>query len=239
MAALTRAVLWFFTRSKGYRRVTMARTTNPVCKMCRREGRKLYLKGARCESDKCSVMRRNKSPGMHADKRTKLSEYGTRLREKQKLKRFYGLLDRQVLRNFDLASRTRGNTGEQLLSLMERRMDNVVYRMGWAGSRAAARQLVVHGHFSLNGKHVDIPSLLVKPGDVVSVKSRERSLSLVRKLAEVVGRKDAPPYLEAQGSESDPLQCRMTRLPSRTDVDPRLEDQGPLREQLIIEFCSR
>jgi small subunit ribosomal protein S4 len=148
-------------------------------------------------------------------------------------------LDRQFLRNFDLASRTRGNTGEQLLSLMERRMDNVVYRMGWAGSRAAARQLVVHGHFSLNGKHVDIPSLLVKPGDVVSVKSRERSLSLVRKLAEVVGRKDAPPYLEAQGSESDPLQCRMTRLPSRTDVDPRLEDQGPLREQLIIEFCSR
>ena len=217
----------------------MARTTNPVCKMCRREGRKLYLKGTRCESDKCSVSRRNKPPGMHADRRSKPSEYGTRLREKQKLKRFYGILGRQFHRTFDQATRATGNTGEQLLSLMERRLDNVVYRMGWAGSRAAARQLVAHGHFTINGKHVDIPSLLVKPGDLVSVKARERSLAIVRKLSEGVGRKELPAYLEAQGSESEPPQCRVTRMPSRTDVDPRLEDQGPLREQLIIEFCSR
>src|SRR5271156_3238924 len=143
----------------------MARTTDPVCKLCRREGIKLYLKGARCDSPKCAIDRRNVAPGMHGYRRGKLSEYGIRLREKQKLKRFYGLFERQFRRFFSLASRSPENTGEVLLSLLERRMDNVLYRLGFANSRAAARQLAIHGHVTLNGKACNIPSLLLKVGD--------------------------------------------------------------------------
>src|SRR5437899_2446479 len=158
----------------------MARTIDPVCRICRREGVKLFLKGARCETPKCAIERRNTAPGMHGYRRGKLSEYGVRLREKQKLKRFYGIFERQFRRYFELASRSPENTGEVLLSIMERRLDNVVHRLGFAPSRAAARQLVAHGHVQVNGKASDIPSLLLRAGDTVAVKNRPRALQLVR-----------------------------------------------------------
>src|ERR1700722_2907259 len=158
----------------------MGRTTDPVCKLCRREGVKLFLKGTRCEGPKCAVDRRNVAPGMHGYRRGKPSEYGIRLREKQKLKRFYGLFERQFRRFFAIASRSPENTGEQLLALLERRLDNVVHRLGWAADRAAARQLVGHGHILLNGHMCNIPSLLLKAGDTLSVKNRPRTLTLVR-----------------------------------------------------------
>src|SRR4029077_6697873 len=152
----------------------MARHIDSVCRLCRREGMKLFLKGSRCESPKCAIERRNQPPGMHGYRRGKPSEYGIRLREKQKLKRFYGVLEPQFRRYFELASRSPENTGEVLLSIMERRLDNVVHRLGFAPSRAAARQLVSHSHFSVNGKACNIPSMLLKPGDVVASKSRPR-----------------------------------------------------------------
>src|SRR6266403_4033324 len=158
----------------------MARHTDPVCKLCRREGIKLYLKGARCESPKCAIDRRNVAPGMHGYRKGKMSEYGIRLREKQKLKRFYGILERQFRRYFALASRSPENTGEVLLSILERRLDNVVHRLGFAPNRASARQMVAHGHVLLNGRACDIPGMLVKAGDTVTVKSRPRSLALAR-----------------------------------------------------------
>ncbi len=196
---------------------------------------KLYLKGSRCESPKCAIERRNQPPGMHV-RRGKLTEYGERLREKQKLKRFYGILDRQFLRYFQLASRSKENTGEALLSLLERRLDNVVHRLGFAPSRAGARQLVAHGHIQLNGKHCDIPSLTVKAGDVITVKTRPRSTAQV-KLNQQTHIEPIPDFLEITGSE--PPEGRMTRLPGRGDVDPRLNKDKELNEQLIIEFCSR
>src|SRR5262245_28062556 len=160
----------------------MGRNIDPVCKMCRREGMKLFLKGARCDSPKCPIERqnRNKPPGMHGQRRGKPSEYGIRLREKQKLKRFYGVFERQFRRYFELASRSPENTGEKLLTIMERRLDNVVHRLGFAPNRASARQLVSHGHVQVNGHACDIPSLLLKAGDTVTVKNRPRSLTLVR-----------------------------------------------------------
>src|ERR1700732_3210976 len=147
----------------------MARHTDSVCRLCRREGIKLFLKGTRCESPKCAIERRDSPPGMHGYRRGKSSQYGVRLREKQKLKRFYGVLERQFRRYFELASRSPENTGEVLLSIMERRLDNVVYRLRFAPNRASARQMVAHGHVMLNGKACDIPSLLVKAGDTVAV----------------------------------------------------------------------
>src|SRR6516164_8908084 len=153
----------------------MGRHLDSVCQLCRREGIKLFLKGTRCESPKCAIDRRNVPPGMHGYRRGKPSEYGTRLREKQKLKRFYGVLERQFRRYFSLASRSPENTGEVLLSIMERRLDNVVHRLGFAGSRAAARQLVLHGHITVNGRHCNIPSLLLKANDVVAVFVRQRA----------------------------------------------------------------
>src|SRR5499427_8352462 len=157
----------------------MARHLDSVCQLCRREGIKLYLKGSRCESPKCAIERRNQPPGMHGARRGKPSEYGLRLREKQKLKRFYGVFERQFRRYFQLASRSPENTGEVLLSIMERRLDNVVHRLGLAQSRAAARQLVSHGHVQLNGRVCSIPSLLMKPGDTVAIKARPRTVQLV------------------------------------------------------------
>src|SRR4029077_10953 len=158
----------------------MARTIDPVCKLCRREGVKLYLKGSRCESPKCAIDRRNVAPGMHGYRRGKLSGYGERLREKQHLKRFYGLLERQFRRYFELASRSPENTGEVLIQIMERRLDNVIHRLGFAPSRAAARQIVNHGHVTVNGKACDIPSMLLRAGDTVAIKNRRRPLQLVR-----------------------------------------------------------
>jgi small subunit ribosomal protein S4 len=211
----------------------MARTTDPVCKLCRREGVKLFLKGTRCEGPKCAIDRRNVAPGMHGYRRGKPSEYGIRLREKQKLKRFYGLLERQFRRYFELASRSPENTGEQLLTIMERRLDNVVHRLGWCPNRASARQLVSHGHVEVNGHSCNIPSMLLRTGDTVRLKNRPRALQLVR-----LNMQDNPPpppdYLERTGTE--PPEGRVARLPTRADVDPRIQD---IREQLIIEFCSR
>src|SRR6201997_2353539 len=158
----------------------MGRQIDPVCRLCRREGIKLYLKGSRCDSPKCAIDRRNSAPGMHGARRSKPSEYGLRLREKQKLKRFYGVFERQFRRYFALASRSPENTGEVLLSIMERRLDNIVHRLGFAPSRAAARQLASHGHVLLNGRVATIPSLLVKAGDTITMKSRPRTLQLVK-----------------------------------------------------------
>src|SRR5438093_4849672 len=157
----------------------MARNLDSVCQMCRREGMKLYLKGSRCDSPKCAIERRDTPPGMH-NRRGKTSEYGTRLREKQKLKRFYGVFERQFRRYFELASRSPENTGEVLLSIMERRLGNIVHRLGFATSRAAARQLVAHGHIDLNGRVATIPSMLVKAGETITVKNRPRTTHLVK-----------------------------------------------------------
>jgi small subunit ribosomal protein S4 len=202
--------------------------------MCRREGIKLFLKGSRCDSPKCAIERRNSAPGMHGARRGKPSEYGLRLREKQKLKRFYGVLERQFRRYFALASRSPENTGEVLLSILERRLDNVVHRLGFAPNRTGARQMVAHGHILLNGRVCTIPSLLVKAGDTITVKSRPRSLQLAR-----FSLQESPPpvpdYLERIGNE--PPEGKMIRWPIRSDVDPRIKDE--IREQLIIEFCSR
>ena len=213
----------------------MARHIDPVCKLCRREGIKLYLKGSRCESPKCAIERRNQPPGMHV-RRGKQTEYGERLREKQKLKRFYGLLERQFRRYFQLASRSTENTGEALLSLLERRLDNVVHRLGFAPSRAGARQLVAHGHIQLNGKNCNIPSLVLKAGDKVAVKNKPKSIAQV-KLNQTGHHEPIPDFLEIIGSE--PPEGRVIRVPSKSDADPRLSKDKELNEQLIIEFCSR
>lgn len=213
----------------------MARTLDSVCKMCRREGIKLYLKGARCDSPKCAVERRDAPPGMHT-RRGKMSEYGTRLREKQKLKRFYGVFERQFRRYFALASRSTENTGEMLLSIMERRLDNVIHRLGFAPSRAAARQLVAHGHVQVNGLHCNIASMLLKAGDVVKVKAKPRSVQLV-KLNQQSHPQPIPDFLEIIGNE--PPEGRLTRLPTRDDVDPRLTKERELHENLIIEVSAR
>ena len=211
----------------------MGRHLESVCQLCRREGIKLYLKGSRCESPKCAIARRDFPPGMHGHRRGKPSEYGIRLREKQKLKRFYGLFERQFRRYFELASRSPENTGEQLLTIMERRLDNIVHRASFAPNRASARQLVSHGHVKVNGKACDIPSMLLRAGDTVAIKNRTRSLQLVRLYLQ----ENPPPppdYLERVSVE--PPEGRVSRLPTRSDVDPRI---GDIREQLIIEFCSR
>ena len=213
----------------------MARNLDSVCQICRSEGLKLYFKGTRCESPKCAIERRDTPPGMH-NRRGKLSEYGVRLREKQKLKRFYGIFERQFVRYFALASRSSENTGEALLSILERRLDNVVHRLGFAPSRPSARQLVGHGHVTVNGKHCNIPSMLLKAGDKVAVKGKDGSVKLV-KLNQQVHPQPIPDFLEITGSE--PPEGRLTRLPTRMDVDPRLTKDAELREQLIIEFVSR
>src|SRR5262249_43841442 len=228
----------------------MGRTLDPVCKLCRREGMKLYLKGSRCESNKCAIERRNAAPGMHGYRRGKLSEYGVRLREKQRLKRFYGVFERQFRRYFEIASRSKENTGEVLLVLMERRLDNVVHRLGFAPNRASARQLVSHGHVFVNKRSFTIPSMLIKVGDTVTVArqgdkekerrnvlkdatARPRSMTLV-KLYLTENPQPMPDFLERV--EGEIPEGRVTRMPARGDVDPRIQD---IREQLIIEFCSR
>jgi len=210
----------------------MARYTTPVCRRCRRAGMKLYLKGVRCETAKCPIEKqwRNKPPGMHFWQRRRPSEYGVRLREKQKLRWYYGVLERQFRRFFDEAQRTKGSTGERLLILMERRLDNVVYRLGFTPSRKAARQLVNHGHVLLNDRRADIPSQKVKPGDVLQIRDRKASRDLVQQwLTEEEGRV-VPQWLSA-----DPANFRgeVKALPAREDVSIQVN------EQLIVEFCSR
>ncbi len=209
----------------------MARYTGPSCRLCRREGMKLYLKGTRCETSKCAIERqwRNQPPGVHPFGRGKLSEYGHRLREKQKLRRYYGVLERQFRRIFSEASKET-NTGEALLLLMERRLDNVVYRLGFAPSRCAARQLVSHGHFMYNGKRVTVPSITLKPGDILKPRDRDATKKLLQLNLSAASGRTPPQWLSL---DADSLQATVASLPTREDVSIQID------EQLIVEFCSR
>ena len=208
----------------------MARYTGPVCRLCRREGAKLYLKGDRCYSDSCSFTKRSYAPGQHGQARKKVSEYGLQLREKQRARRVYGVLEGQFRTYFDKADRQKGITGESLLVLLERRLDNVVYRLGFAASRTQARQLVRHRHFTVNGKRVDIPSYQIKPGDVIQVKETSKQSPLIKEIAEAVTTKTTPAWLEVQAEE---MIGKIVRYPNRDEIDT------PIQEHLIVELYSR
>lgn len=208
----------------------MGRYTGPVCRLCRREGVKLFLKSLRCDSPKCSIERREYAPGMHGEKKSKPTEYGKRLREKQKVKRYYGLYERQFRRMLSIAERSTGNTADSLMSLLERRLDNVVHRLGFAGSRASARQLVSHGHIRVNGRKVTVASYLIKAGDSITVKNRPKSLGVVRTVIED-GRVNTPDFLSL--IPGDVPEGKVLRLPEASDVSL------PVEPQLIIELCSR
>ena len=208
----------------------MARYTDEQCRICRREGQKLFLKGSRCYTDKCSISRRNYAPGQHGQKRAKLSEYGTQLREKQKTKSYYGVGERQFRGYFDMASRKKGVTGENLLQILESRLDNVVYRLGFGSSRAQARQLVNHGQFEVNGKKVDIPSYLVKAGDVITVREIKKDNETIKANIEVNASRPMPAWLELN---NETLSGKVIRLASREDVDI------PIEEHLIVELYSK
>lgn len=208
----------------------MARYTGPACRLCRREGTKLFLKGERCLSGKCSFDRRPTAPGQHGAARKKVEEYGMQLREKQKTKRYYGVLEKQFKSYFVKADKMEGVTGENLLSLLERRLDNVVYRMGMAESRTDARQLVLHGHFTLNGKKVTIPSLLVKTGDVITVKESSRASEKIKGLIEGLDGRIFPKWLDVDKKN---VQAKVNALPKREDID------FPFEEQLIVELYSK
>lgn len=208
----------------------MARYTGPSCKQCRREGCKLFLKGDRCVSGKCSIEVRSAAPGQHGAARKKVGEYGMQLREKQKVRRYYGLLEKQFGLYYQLAEKKEGITGENLLILLERRLDNTVYRMGMANSRKEARQLVLHGHFTLNGKKVTIPSLLVKPGDVIAVKESSREKAKIKELAETVDSAVKPKWLDVNSSS---LSAKIVAMPAREDID------FEINEQLIVELYSK
>ena len=208
----------------------MARHTGPVCRLCRREGMKLFLKGTRCDTPKCAVERRDTAPGMHQYRRGKLTDYGVHLREKQKVKHYYGVLERQFRNYFAEATRSKGNTGETLMSLLERRLDNIVHRLGFGQSRAQARQLVRHGHITVNGRRVDIPSYLVKAGDVIRAKNRKKSLQAVQaNMSE--NHRQVPDFLSL--IEGPIPEGRVARLPEAFDVSI------PVQTQLIIELCSK
>lgn len=207
----------------------MARHTGPVCRLCRREGVKLYLKGEKCFTDKCPVSRRAYPPGQHGQGRRKLSEYGVQLREKQKARRTYGVMEGQFSRYFEKAEKKKGVTGILLLQLLERRLDNVVYRMGLASSRAEARQLVRHNHFQVNGRRTNIPSFSVKPGDVIEVREPSRQKGRFQGIAQAQGR-GVPAWLEV---DQEKLRGTVVRLPNREEID------APVQEQLIVEYYSR
>ena len=208
----------------------MARYTGAVCRQCRREGQKLFLKGERCYSDKCAIDRRNYVPGQHGQSRKKVSEYGLQLRAKQKAKRFYGVLESQFAKYYEMADRKAGMTGENLLRILESRLDNVVYRLGFASSRAEARQLVVHGHYTVNGKKVNIPSYLLKEGDVVSINEASRQSEKIKAVLEACGARPVPIWLEL---DRNTLEAKVTRLPNREDIDLDVD------ETLIVELYSK
>jgi small subunit ribosomal protein S4 len=201
-----------------------------VCRLCRRENLKLFLKGERCYTDKCAIERRNYPPGQHGQGRPKFSEYSIQLREKQKVKRMYGLLEKQFRRTFAEAARSRGITGETLLVLLERRLDNVTYRLGFAGSRAEARTLVRHGHITVNGKKVNIPSYTVRVGEVVAVKEPSRQITRVLSALEGSQRRGVPDWAEV---DRDACSGRIKLLPSRSDITM------PINEKLIVELYSK
>ena len=208
----------------------MARYTDEQCRICRRNGEKLFLKGSRCYTDKCSISRRNYAPGQHGQKRAKLSEYGTQLREKQKTKSFYGVGERQFRKYFEMASSKKGITGENLLQILESRLDNVVYRLGYGSSRAQARQLVNHGIFEVNGKRVDIPSYLVKAGDVIAVRENKKETGILKINAEENAARPVPEWLE---KNNETLSGKVLRLAAREDIDI------PVEEHLIVELYSK
>ena len=208
----------------------MARYKDEQCRICRREGQKLFLKGSRCYTDKCSITRRNYAPGQHGQKKTKLSEYGTQLREKQKTKSFYGVGEKQFRKYFEMASNKKGITGENLLQILESRLDNVVYRLGYGSSRAQARQLVNHGHFEVNGKKVDIASYLVKSGDVIKVRENKKDSGIMKENVEVLASRPVPEWLE---KNAETLSGKVIRLASRQDIDL------PVEEHLIVELYSK
>jgi small subunit ribosomal protein S4 len=206
----------------------MARDTGPQCKQCRREGQKLFLKGARCLTDKCGVERRSYPPGEHGRGRVRQSEYRQQLREKQKARRYYQLLEKQFRNYYERATRQPGVTGENLLRLLETRLDNVLVRLGFAASRRQARQLVGHGHWQVNGRRVDIPSYQVKPDDVISIRSGTSAADVVRAATELTAA--VPPWLQA---DHDSLTAKVLRLPERTEIST------PVQEQLIVELYSK
>ena len=208
----------------------MARYTGPNCKMCRREGCKLYLKGERCTNGKCAFDHRSTAPGQHGAARKKIGEYGKHLREKQKARRYYGVLEGQFKHYYEMAEKMDGLTGTNLLTLLERRLDNVVFRMGMAASRKEARQLVLHAHFTLNGKKVNIPSILVKAGDVIAVKETSKESVKIKALGEAMATAQTPKWLENDAAN---LATKVVALPARDDIDFEFE------EQLIVEFYSK
>ena len=208
----------------------MSRYKDEQCRICRREGQKLFLKGSRCYSDKCSITRRNYAPGQNGQKKSKISEYGTQLREKQKTKAFYGVGEKQFRRYFDMASNSKGKTGEVLLQILESRLDNVVYRLGFASSRAQARMLVTHGAFEVNGHKVDIPSYLVKAGDVIAVREIRKDNGAIKIAVEENGSRPVPAWLE---KDQGKLSGKVVTLATREDIDL------PVEEHLIVELYSK
>jgi len=209
----------------------MARYIGPVCRLCRREGMKLFLKGERCYTEKCAIEKRNFAPGQHGKTRkSKLAGYGVQLREKQKVKRIYGVLEDQFRRYFEQAERTRGITGETLLQLLERRLDNVAYRLGFATSRAQARQLVRHGHFTVNGRKTDIPSFSVKPGDVVMLRQGSRNNPVILHALEEVKGRGVPEWLSFHQAA---MSAKVGSIPTRAQINL------PVQEQLIVELYSK
>ena len=208
----------------------MARYTGPVCRLCRRQGMKLFLKGERCFTPKCAVERRPSPPGDHGQRRRKISEYGEHLKEKQKARNIYGVLERQFRKHFNDAKRQPGATGENLLRLLETRLDNVVYRLGFADSRNQARQLVTHGHFRVNGRRTDIASAHIRQGDVISVSPRARNTEYFKIIGETLAKKSVPRWLDLDAPE---LSGRVLSLPGREDIEANVN------EQLIVEYYSR
>lgn len=210
----------------------MGRYIGPSCRLCRREGVKLFLKGVKCETAKCQVERRQRSlaPGMHGWHRSRLSEYGVRLREKQKVKRYYGVAEQQFMRYFHRAERIKGNTGETLLQLLERRLDNVVYKLNFAPSRKAARQLITHGHIHVNGRKVDVSDYVTKVGDKITVKGSEKSIKKVKEQLASNPNFTNQSWLQLDREKPEAI---LVALPARTDI------QIPVQEQLVVEFCSR
>jgi len=209
----------------------MARYTDAVCRLCRRENQKLFLKGDKCYTEKCAIVKRPYPPGQHGQARTrKNSEYGLQLREKQKAKRYYGILESQFRGYFDMASKRQGQTGENLLAILETRLDNVIYRLGFAMSRAEARQLVRHGHFTVNGRKVDIPSFLVKPGMVITMRDKSRGLEKLKSSTEANAFRQPPRWLEYDANN---LIAKVSAMPSREDIDL------PIEEHLIVELYSK
>lgn len=208
----------------------MARYTGPLCRLCRREGEKLFLKGTRCYTEKCAVERRKYPPGQHGQSRGKLSDYGMQLREKQKVRRVYWIMEDQFRNYFEKASRLKGITGEQLLQLLESRLDNVVYRMGFALNRRESRQLVRHGHFTVNGRKTDIPSYILKDGDIVAVAEKSRESQVITESLSIAEHRGFPGWVEV---DIKSLTGKFVRVPSRDEI------QLPVQEQLIVELYSK